>query len=221
MFYGAIMRRLVTAILSVFFLLLTACSQQHTVPYSQVIALELKDFSKKGDGEGLAEQLPEHNILLNHPLDMAMAFSMDSGVGVAIAVGMHKQNTKKTVEALKGLPVFPWEERLTSLLKEAEQKKDWQEILTKVRAKKRKVVLSSYGYLFGYPKATLRSRLVVRMETGTGEKVWEKMLKIVSEQYPITGESSWSDEAVFNLEIEKALPQLVELLKKELGEDES
>jgi|GEM_PF-4522690 len=211
--------RLVQKILLGSALFLTqACSSNILQSPLKGVAFAEKDFSQKQSGEGLAEQLPGQPILVDHPLNMSMAFSMDGGMGVAIAVGMHKGNTKKTIEVLQSLPPIQLKARFIAALQQNEKADEWSQMLHQLLESGRKIVIRPYCKLFGYPKAVLETKVAVTMLDPEGEILWSQELKVISERRSISGEQSWSDDKLFFSEIKRAIPLVLEQLNQAVRE---
>ncbi len=179
-----------------------------TNPVGTLIIIEDKDLSKRGVGEGLAKPLPGQPLLVNHPMNMMMAFSMEAGMGVAIAVGDHVAKSGKTLKALKPVPPLQLKTKLQYVLQQGIESEEWTVISDKLTKQNRKLVLQPYCYLSGYPNAKLETRILARISDQDGNIVWEKEVKEVSAEKPIFEADSWSanNGQAIMAEIDRALP---------------
>lgn len=192
-------------------------SPVQAAPLPSAIRVEAKDLKKTETGEGLAKPLPGQPVMINHPLNMAMALGMDNGV--AIAVGSHVGVTKKIIKSFEEMPTFDLEAGVNRELKQLLATKQGQQGILQLQQSKQTLILRPYVYLFGNPKATLESRLVMILQNDEGALLQEKVFASKSESYPITGTIAWSaDEGKLLKETAtRAFPTLLNQLFEELA----
>ncbi len=190
-------------------------------PVGTLIIIEDKDLGKRGNGEGLAKPLPGQPLLVNHPMNMMMAFSMEAGMGVAIAVGDHVAKSGKTLKALKPVPPLQLKTKLQYMLQQGVESEESTVISDELTKQNRKLVLQPYCYLFGYPNAKLETRILARVSDQDGGIVWEKEVKEVSAEKPIFEADSWSanNGQAIMAEMDRALPVVWEALLVQIEAD--
>lgn len=142
---------------------------------------------------GMKSQVHQQPLLIDHPFDMGMALSLQGGMGVALAAGIHRGKTEKVLDDLKGMPPLDLKLPIQQWL----QSRDvpLPVVIEKLHSDKQQWQLMAYAELYGYPDATLKLWLQTTLLNDDDQVVFEKSYEHQVVEKPLFGEGSWTSEA--------------------------